>query len=79
MVIEYIDNHRGRVVAGKKLGVEPICAVLNEAGVQIAPRTYWATKKREPSRRALRDEFLRRVVRRVFIDNYGVYGARKVS
>ena len=33
-VIDYIDAHRDRVVEGRKLGVEPICAVLREAGVQ---------------------------------------------
>jgi putative transposase len=35
MVVEYIDSQRG------VHGVEPICAVLSEAGVQIAPSTYW--------------------------------------
>lgn len=78
MVIEYIDNHRERVVEGKELGVEPICAVLKEAGVQIAPRTYWATKRRAPSKRVLRDAELAKEIQRVFVENYGVYGARKV-
>nr|WP_139320824.1 hypothetical protein [Saccharomonospora sp. CUA-673] len=55
MVIDYIDGQRERVVEGKKLGVEPICAALKDAGVQIAPRTYWAAKKRAPSKRLLRD------------------------
>ena len=41
VVIDYIDHFRDRVVEGKKLGVEPICRVLNQAGVQIAPRTYY--------------------------------------
>ena len=59
MVIDYIDHHRERVVEGKKLGVEPICRVLNEAGVQIAPRTYYAVKNRRPSARAVRDEELK--------------------
>lgn len=54
MVIDYVDGHRERVVEGKKLGVESICAVVNEAGVRIAPRTYWAAKKRAPSKRVLR-------------------------
>lgn len=78
MVIEYIDGHRERVVEGKKLGVEPICAVLKEAGVQIAPRTYWGAKTRTPSKRALRDEELAEKIQRVFVENYGVYGARKI-
>jgi putative transposase len=78
VVIDYIDGHRERVVAGKKLGVEPICAVLNDAGVQVAPRTYWAAKKRAPSKRLLRDAELLTEIERVFRENYGVYGARKV-
>ena len=40
---------------GRELGVEPICAVLREAGVQIAPSTYYAAKTRPPSARAVRD------------------------
>ncbi|MBB4684518.1 hypothetical protein BJY18_002003 [Amycolatopsis jiangsuensis] len=66
MVIDYIDGHRERVVEGKKLGVESICAVLNDAGVQIAPRTYWAAKKRALSKRALRDAELVMEIERVF-------------
>lgn len=31
VVVDYIDGHRERVVEGKKLGVESICAVLNDA------------------------------------------------
>lgn len=46
--------------------------------MQIAPRTYWAAKKRAPSKRALRDAELVKEIQRVFVENYGVYGARKV-
>ena len=34
-------------------GVEPVCRVLSEHGVRIAPRTYYAAKTRPPSARAL--------------------------
>ena len=78
VAIAYIDAYREQVVEGKKLGVEPICAVLNEAGVRIAPRTYWASKKRARSKRSVRDEELKAEIRRVFHANYGVYGARKI-
>ncbi|MFD0773105.1 IS3 family transposase [Streptomonospora algeriensis] len=78
MVIDYIDAHRDRVVEGKKLGVEPICAVLNDAGVRIAPRTYYASKTRAPAARTVRDGELKKEIMRVFGENYGVYGARKV-
>jgi len=77
-VVEYIDTHRDRVVAGKKLVVQPICRVLNQAGVQIAPRTHYANKNRAPSARAVRDEELKEEISRVHLENYGVYGARKV-
>ncbi|MFF4601128.1 IS3 family transposase [Amycolatopsis sp. NPDC001319] len=78
VVVDYIDGHRERVVEGKKLGVESICAVLNAADVRIAPRTFWAAKKRTPSKRAVRDGELLTEIERVFRENYGVYGARKV-
>ncbi|QRP43031.1 IS3 family transposase [Amycolatopsis sp. FDAARGOS 1241] len=78
MVVDYIDDHRERVVEGKNLGVESICAVLNAADGRIAPRTYWSAKKRAPSKRAVRDAELLTEIERVFRENYGVYGARKV-
>jgi putative transposase len=63
----FIDEHRGR------FGVEPICRVL---GAKVS--TYYAAKKRPPSARTLRDEELLVEIRRVFEDNYRVYGVRKV-
>jgi putative transposase len=62
-----VDAHRDR------FGVEPICRVL-----QVAPSTYYATKRRQPCRRRLRDEELKTAIGRVHEENYGVYGARKV-
>ena len=48
-VIDWVDAHRHRVVEGREaLGVEPICAVLREAGVQIAPSTYYTTQTTSP-------------------------------
>ena len=71
-MITFIDDHR---VA---YGVEPICRVL-----PIAPATYHAhvARRADPSRlsaRAKRDEALIPEVRRVFEENFGVYGVRKV-
>jgi putative transposase len=59
-------------------GVEPICRVL-----QIAPSTWHehARRKADPSRlpaRARRDAELSVQIRRVFFENVGVYGVRKV-
>lgn len=78
MVVDYIDTHRDRIVEGRALGVEPICRVLRDAGVQIAPSTYYATKHHTPSARALRDQELTKEIRTVHTKNLGVYGARKV-
>ena len=71
-MIAFIDDHR------EAHGVEPICKVL-----PIAPSTYHdhAAKRRDPSRlsaRTKRDEELKVEVRRVFEENFRVYGVRKV-
>jgi putative transposase len=52
--------------------------VLSEHSCPIAPNTYYAHKKRPPSARAVRDEYLKVQVRRVWDDNLEVYGADKV-
>jgi transposase InsO family protein len=71
-MIAFIDDHR------EAYGVEPICKVL-----PIAPSTYHShvaqqidTTRR--SARARRDADLKIEVQRVFAENFGVYGARKV-
>lgn len=74
-MIEFIDTVKHR------LGVEPVCKVLCEYGIQIAPRTYFAAKKRPVCRRALRDAQLKGHISKVFHDRAmgrGVAGARKV-
>jgi putative transposase len=52
--------------------------VLKEAGIKIAPQTYYAAKKRPPSRRSISDAVMAGEIRRVHEENYGVYGAEKV-
>ena len=71
-MIAFIDDHRGAH------GVEPICKVL-----PIAPSTYHAdvAKRRDPAKlsaRARQDAALKIEVRRVFNQNFSVYGVRKV-
>jgi len=71
-MIAFIDDHR------KAYGVEPICRVL-----PIAPSTYHdhVARRRDPARlsaRAKRDAALKVEVRRVFEENFRVYGVRKV-
>ncbi|MDF1601920.1 IS3 family transposase [Nocardioides sp. YIM 152315] len=72
VLVDYIDQHRDR------FGVEPICMVLKDAGVQIAPSTYYAAKKRPPSTRAVRDAELVVDIKTAHKANLGVYGARKI-
>ena len=64
-----------------RFGVEPVCRVLTEHGMQIAPSTYYAHKTRPPSRRVLRDEELKTEIGRVWADDdlgRRLAGARKV-
>jgi transposase InsO family protein len=61
------------VVDGRRLGVEPICEVL-----QVAPSTYYAARNRPLSSRAVRDaELVPRLVG-IWKANYQVYGSRKL-
>jgi len=70
--VKFIDGHKGR------FGVAPICRVLSEHGITIAPSTYYDAKSRPASKRTLRDEDLKIEIARVHGENYGVYGPRKV-
>jgi putative transposase len=72
VIVDYLDEHKGR------FGVEPVCAVLNGAGVQIAPSTYYAAKTRPPSARSISDESTTALIEQVHADNFGVYGVRKM-
>jgi transposase InsO family protein len=71
-MIAFIDDHR------HAYGVEPICRAL-----PIAPSTYHAhlARRTDPSRvsaRERRDAVLREHIRRVWEENFRVYGVRKV-
>ncbi|GAA3593876.1 hypothetical protein GCM10022198_17210 [Klugiella xanthotipulae] len=75
MVVQFIDDHRDQH------GAEPICRVLSEHGVKIAPSGYYAFKKRPASARAVSDAELVVQIERVFWDGKfgrGISGARKV-
>jgi transposase InsO family protein len=61
-----------------EFGVEPMCRVL-----QISPSTWYehAGRKKDPDKRparARKDAELSAHIRRVYEENFGVYGARKV-
>jgi putative transposase len=71
-MISFIDAHRS------VLGVEPICRLL-----PIAPSTYYEViaKRTDVDRlsaRARRDIAMKVEIRRVFNENFQVYGVRKV-
>jgi len=71
-MVAFIDAHRA------EHGVEPICEEL-----QIAPSTYYEHRARraDPQRsppRVQRDRALVPEIRRVYEENFHVYGARKV-
>jgi putative transposase len=75
VVTAFIEENKDR------FGVEPICRVLTEHGVPIAPSTYYAARTRPPSAWALRDAQLVEHIERVFFDpekGRGISGARKV-
>jgi putative transposase len=68
----FIDEYR------VEFGVEPICRVL-----PIAPSTYFAHAQRlaNPAKappRVRRDDELCKAIRRIFEENFQVYGARKI-
>lgn len=77
--MDFIREHKDhQEPGGLRWGVEPICRVLTEHGVQIAPSTYYEWKDKFPSQRDRRDLALMRHIVRVYDENYQVYGARKV-
>jgi len=71
-MVQFIEEQRG------EYGVEPMCAVL-----PIAPSTYyehkaWANDPQRRCARVRRDEELAMEIRRVWDENFRVYGAKKV-
>jgi len=72
MLVGFVEENR------QEYGVEPICAVL-----PIAPATYYEyrARRRDPDKRSVRakrDEQLTPEIRRVWDENFKVYGAEKV-
>ena len=69
----FIDANKDDVVDGRRLGVEPICEVL-----QVAPSSYYAARDRPLSARARRDAELTPRLVELWTDNFQVYGSRKL-
>ena len=72
MIVDYIDSQRER------FGVEPVCAVLAEAGISIAPSTYYARSKTPLTDVELDEAYMANQLRSLWQNNWGVYGARKL-
>lgn len=66
-MVDFIDRHK------HEFGIEPICAEL-----PMLPSCDHDNKTRSPSKRQTEDNQLLPEVERVFAENYGVYGRRKV-
>ena len=72
-MIAFIDLYRDQ------FGVESICRTLGATACGfLTSRGYRAAKIRPASDRSLRDEQLVEEVRRVHVQNYSVYGVRKI-
>jgi transposase InsO family protein len=71
--VAFVDANKDDVVDGRRLGVEPICEVL-----QVASSTYYAARSRPPSERAKRDAVLVPKLTEIWKANYQVYGSRKL-
>ena len=72
MIVAYIDAYRDR------FGVEPICTVLCEHGVTIAPSTYYARLQQRVTDAELTEAYLVNALVDLHRANWGVYGIRKL-
>src|SRR5699024_12082242 len=68
----FIDEHKD------ELGVEPICRILSDAGVQVAASSYYARKNRAESARSIADRKWDTRIVETHEANRGLYGARKM-
>jgi len=73
VIVDYIDGYRDR------FGVEPICAVLAEHGVPIAPSTFWARKAQPFTDAEWDDAHTANTVLAVWRANRSLYGADKLA
>ena len=77
--MDFIRSHADiRENGGLRWGVEPICTVLSEHGVKIAPSTYHELVDRPATASEYREALLANQIRDVHAANYSVFGARKM-
>ncbi|MGH7745641.1 MAG: IS3 family transposase [Candidatus Dormibacteria bacterium] len=72
LIVAYIDAYKDR------FGVEPICRVLSEHGMAIAPSTYYAHRARPVSDAKWDDAEMANRLLDLWRANRGVYGAEKL-
>lgn len=72
LIVAYIDAYRDR------FGVEPICRVLTEHDLAIAPSTYYARRRQPVSAADLADAYLANRVYDLWRTHRGLYGAVKL-
>jgi putative transposase len=72
VIVDYIESHRDR------FGVEPICTVLSEHGLKIAPSTYYERRRQPVTDAELEDAYLANALVTLHREEWGVYGARKL-
>ena len=71
--MDFINRNKDDMVAGRRLGVERICKVL-----QVASSTYYAANGRPPSARQIRDAEIAPRLLELWESNYSAYGVRKL-
>jgi transposase InsO family protein len=71
VILDYIDHHR-------HLGVETICRVLTDHGIQIAPSTYHARHAVPVTDAELADAYAANALVDVWRAERGLYGIRKL-
>lgn len=73
MIVDFLDRYRER------FGLGPICRVLTEHGLRIAPSTYYAAKQRGAvSEAVLAQAYAANAVFDLWVVNRRVYGVRKL-
>ena len=72
MIVRYLDDH------AERFGVAPICRVLSEHGMPIAPSTYYAHRARPVSDAELADAYAANALLDCYRINRSVYGIRKL-
>ena len=76
--MQFIEAHKDHADGGLRWGVEPICAVLAEHGVKIAPSTYYDARGRGPSPQHVSDERWKSIITATWHAQRRLLGARKM-